>query len=192
MLLLIPIIINPKFHQTLYAIDQDLALITHNSNCPYCNNVLHQANYPRSPNGMPNDQREYYELRFSFCCSHCRTRITPETVRFFGRRWHPAPAHILISALKVGINNKRLIQVQRHLGITVSLSTWKRWRLWWQNQFDETLYWKAARGSLLAQPEDNSQIPRLLIECFSGSLSDRLVRLLKFLSPITGRVLRGI
>jgi hypothetical protein len=192
MSLLNSIILNPDFHLFLFYIDKDLAQSICDSNCPFCDKALHQANYPRSPNGMPADQREYYEIRFSFCCSECRKRITPESIRFFGRRWHPAPAHLLICFLKLKVTNKLLNQVQKHLGITISKSTWIRWKQWWQEQFSQTDFWKLSRAQLANQPVGNDIIPRFLVRLFPQQFSDKLTSLLKFLSPITGRYLRGI
>jgi len=48
--------------------------------CPPC--------YPRKPRGIPFVPEESYEYRLRFCCAEdgCRRRITPPSVRFFGRK----------------------------------------------------------------------------------------------------------
>jgi hypothetical protein len=186
------LIFDDKFHGILFKIDQELAQEAEDSDCPYCDHQLHHADYPRSPNGIPANQRHHYESRFSFCCSKCRKRITPETVRFFGRRWYPAAAFLLVCILQLGITDKRIEQIKRHLGIRVNKLTWERWRLWWQDAFELTLFWKQAKGNLATQPVSSFLIARSILRIFSGSLSIKLVRLLQFLSPLTGKIYRGI
>jgi len=186
------LICDDKFHGILFKIDQELAQEAESSDCPYCYHQLHHADYPRSPNGIPANQRHHYEHRFSFCCSKCRKRVTPETVRFFGRRWYPAAAFLLVCILHLGITDKRIEQIKRHLGIRVNKLTWERWRLWWQDAFELTLFWKQAKGHLSKQPASKFLIARSILRIFSGSLSDKMLHLLRFLSPLTGRIYRGI
>lgn len=47
----------------------------------------------------------------------------------------------------VRVNEHRLAQIKRHFGITVSESTWKRWRRWWRIAFNKTRFWKQARST---------------------------------------------
>ena len=96
-----------SFHFVLKSIDQDLAKGIQQQGCPRCGGALHHSDYPRSPCGVSPPFRKYYEDRLSFCCCLCRKRITPPSVRFFGRRWFPAPLLTLVSALDVGINEWR-------------------------------------------------------------------------------------
>lgn len=79
-------LLNASFHSFLIALDQELASKSQGSSCIYCGGKLHKTNYPRSPFGVPQSLREYYDKRFSFCCSECRKRTAPQSVRFFGRR----------------------------------------------------------------------------------------------------------
>lgn len=132
---------NSTFHALLLIeIDRELAESTRQKGCP-CGGSLHRSSYPRSPFGLPPKLRFAYQERFSFCCNICRQRTTSPSVRFFGRRWHPAPLFLLISALTLSINEHLLAQIKRHFGITVSESTWKRWRRWWRDTFVETAFW---------------------------------------------------
>lgn len=183
-----------KFFQIILCkIDIELLNDAQKSGCPKCGDVLHQANYPRSPVGIFAQLREYYDQRFSLCCQKCRKRVTPPSVRFFGRRWYPAPAFILISILKLGINERRLDQVKRHLGIKVTESTWKRWRRWWRDSFECTLFWKQAKGQLATQPEITPLISRTLLYAFDGiTIEEKIILLLKFLSPLTIDIFRAI
>ena len=96
-------IFSASFHSLLIAIDRELSELTRQQGCS-CGGRLHQSNYPRSPFGLPAEFRSFYDERFSSCCHDCRKRTTSPSVRFFGRRWYPAPLLLLISALMLSIN----------------------------------------------------------------------------------------
>jgi hypothetical protein len=101
-------LLKSSFHGCLIEIDQELAGICAEKGCFYCGGRFHRADYPRSPMGLPASFRDHYNQRISFCCSNCRERTTPASVRFFGRRWYPAPLLIFIFILQSGINKRRL------------------------------------------------------------------------------------
>ena len=88
-----------SLHDVLIQIDFEFSNKIQQGGCPHCGGKLHQADYPRSPLGLPQILRSHYQRRLSFCCADCRKRATPPSVRFFGRRWYPAPLLVLISAL---------------------------------------------------------------------------------------------
>lgn len=179
-----------SFHRLLIAIDRELAEVARQEGCA-CGGTLHQSNYPRSPNGLSAEFRAAYEKRFSFCCNDCRRRVTSPSVRYFGRRWYPAPLLLLISALMCSINEYRLSQIKRHFGITVSESTWKRWRRWWRERFVKTAFWKQARG-LIPIPQEVIHIVRQMLTAFKGYLDTRMILALKFIAPITAGHLRAV
>lgn len=183
---------NANFHFLLNSIDQDLANQRQLQGCFECGHKLHQANYPRSPVGILARFRNHYDERLSFCCDTCRKRITPPSVKFFGRRWYPAPLFILISALMRGITEYLLAQVKQHFGIAVSESTWKRWRRWWREKFTATTFWKQAKGLIPQVFEINRPFPRALLAVFQGTLEAKMCFLLKFLSPLTCHILQAI
>ena len=178
-----------NFHELLNQIDQALAEQTKQKKCPYCGGELHQANYPRSPFGLLSLFRQYYEERLSLCCSICRKRTTPPSVRFFGRRWFPAPVFMLINLLSLGVNERRLSQVKHHFGINISESTWKRWRKWWRERFITTLFWQQAKGLV---PTVDGSLPKGFWKIFKGAPAEKIRLLLQFLSPLTGGVLRAV
>jgi len=178
------------FHSFLIAIDRELSEVVRQKGCP-CGGSLHRANYPRSPFGLLPKYRKSYEERFSFCCNDCRRRTTPPSVRYFGRRWYPAPLLLLISALMLSINEHSLNQIKRHFGIMVSESTWKRWRRWWREVFVETAFWKHARG-LIPEPKKPVTMARRMLSSFQGTIDNRMLLLLKFISPITAGHLRAV
>lgn len=182
---------NATFHSLLISIDQELTERIREKNCP-CGGKLHQANYPRSPFGITTLFRSHYEERFSLCCDTCRKRITPPSVRFFGRRRFPAPLLIFVCALTLGINDYRLKQIKRHFGISVSESTWKRWRRWFRQSFEETLFWRHAKAFSLEAIGIKKLFPRQLFVLFQGSFERRLHLLLRFLSPLTSGIYRAV
>ena len=181
-----------NFHLFLNNMDQEIANAVFELKCPFCPGKLHQANYPRSPMGIPLEFREDYSERLSFCCDTCRKRTTPPSVRFFSRRWYPAPVFMLICLLSLGINERRLSQMKRHFGLTVSESTWKRWRRWWRESFVVTDFWKKEKGLAVSMLKETISFPRALLKLFSGTFDEKLRLLLRFLSPLTGGVLRAV
>ena len=118
--------------------------------CPRCGCALHSATYPRKPHGLAAALRDDVR-RFSLCCSVCRRRVKPPSVRFFGRRFRVAPLFLVVSALAVA-GGVRLHTVARRWG--VAPATLKRWRRWWLEAFPETREWRAKRGELAAPPEE--------------------------------------
>ena len=181
---------NSTFHRILVAMDREIAETTRHTGC-FCGGVLHFSNYPRSPAGLPAQFRLDYDTRFSFCCEDCRKRTTPPSVRFFGRRWHPAPLLTLISSLMISINDYRLAQIKRHFGISVTESSWKRWRRWWKEAFVGKRFWKQARG-LIPEPKKPMNLPRRMLHAFQGALYEKIILLLQFISPITAGHLRAV
>jgi hypothetical protein len=181
---------NASFHLILCKIDQEFVDKAKWQGC-ICGGALHQADYPRSPFGLPAPFRVHYTERFSLCCDTCRKRNTPPSIRFFGRRWFPAPLLMLISVLSLGVNKRRLAQVKRYFGITVSESTWRRWRRWWRKSFMTTPFWRQAKGLLPPLPS-NAFYPRALLNQFQGKTEERMRLLLRFLSPLTAGILRAV
>lgn len=185
------ILLNATFHSLLISIDQELAETMQKNKCP-CGGILYQSHYPRSPLGVPPVFRSSYDKRFSYTCSHCYKRFTSASVRFFGRRWYPAPLFILISALMLGINERRLSQVKQHFGISVSERTWKRWRQWWRERFTRTPFWQQAKGFVLQGIQTKKSFPRVLLSLFKGTFEEKMTFLLRFLSPLTRGLLRAV
>lgn len=189
--MLLKFLLNTNFHSLLISIDQELTEKIKEKGC-ICGGKLHQANYPRSPLGLSTFFRSSYMERFSLCCDTCRKRKTPLSVRFFGRYRYPASLLVLISALMIGINERRLKQVKQHLGIVVNESTWKRWRRWWRQSFETTSFWQQTNGLALQAIETKKLFPRALFILFAGTFSKRMILLLRFLSPLTGGHLRAV
>lgn len=180
-----------SFHLLLIAIDSELIKKVRAKGCVYCGGRLHQANYPRSPLGVPSNLREHYERRYSLCCGQCRRRTTSTSVRFFGRCWFPAPILLLISALTYGATDKKCAQLERLFGVRVSKKTWKRWRCWWALAFKSTSFWPSVSGSIPV-PQLNGPFPKTFLAKYPGLLQKRLLSLLRFLAPLTAGIHQAV
>src|SRR5208337_1429585 len=77
----------PDFHDLLLAVDRDLADACRTEGCA-CGGRRHMARYARKPRGRPCRLGPEHDQRFSFCCAvdGCRSRATPPSLRFLGRR----------------------------------------------------------------------------------------------------------
>jgi hypothetical protein len=166
----------------LLAIDHDLAITAQVSGCLLCGGRLDHADYPRKPRGGPATLGAAYEKRISFCCDDCRKLRTPVSVRFLGRKVYLGVVVLLASALRQGPTPCRVARLRDQLG--VSADTLARWHRWWRDGFVRTPFWKAAR-SRFADPLDERQLPRTLLEQFTGDGATPVLAALRFLSPLT-------
>jgi hypothetical protein len=178
-----------SFWTALYLMDQELAGKVRQAGCS-CGGVLHRADFPRKPRGGPPDLPPEYGYRFSFCCNRkgCRKRVTPPSVRFLGRKLYLHAVVILVAALQQGATPRRLQEVSRVLDLEIDRRTIARWRVFWQEQFPRTAFWKVARGFLLPLVDAASLPLELLRRFLHGHDSDPTPGwkgLLGFLSPIT-------
>lgn len=186
-------LLKSSFHASLIEIDLEIANICLEKGCVYCGGKLHQADYPRSPMGVPSEFRDQYSQRISFCCANCRKRTTPPSVRFFGRRWYPAPLHIFISIMTCGINKRRIALIEKYFGVTVRESTWRRWRKWWRDEFVITKFWRQEKGRLAPTAEiTQGPFPRVIFNFYRGNIEQKMLLFLRFASPLTGGILRAI
>jgi hypothetical protein len=174
---------DPRFFDLLYRFDQDLADQAQAQGCP-CGGRLDRADYPRKPRGGPTDLSPDQELRRSFCCHRdgCRSRTTPPSLRFLGRRVYLGVAMILLTAMTHSASPGRVSALRADLG--VDRRTLARWQRWWREDFPASRFWREHRSRLS---------PALSAEGMPGTLLDRfapqrepneIVSLLRFLAPI--------
>ena len=174
-----------RFHELLLACDRDLADGCRAVGCEECGGRLHSARYPRKPRGRGCRLGSEHDQRFSFCCAvdGCRSRETPASLRFLGRRVYIAAVVVLIAILQHGATDARMERLSEV--IRVDRRTIARWRQWWRDTFTATLFWQIARARFMP-PVEQAQLPAALIERFTGDGANQLVAALRFLSPITG------
>ncbi len=176
---------NASFWPFLFSVDKDLAESTHAKACP-CGGCLHHANYPRKPRGGGGNLPKEYRYRLSFCCNQdgCRKRVTPPSVRFLGRKVYLAAVVVLVAAMRQGPSPRRVAELSKLFG--ADRRTIARWRVFWDEQFPQTPFWKVARGRLAAVGELGA-LPLSLVKAFlrTNDPKEDWRRLLDFLSPIT-------
>lgn len=163
----------------LTQIDADLAAQACALGCPHCPGALHRSDYPRKVRGVNVEA-----WRDSFCCAAegCRRRLTPESVRYLGRRIYAGFIVVLVTALRHGPSPERVRVLQEQLG--VDRRTLERWRSWWLEHFARSPSWRTARGSFVPPP-DTATLPWSLWEYFRTQAKDPLLDLLRFLRPWT-------
>ena len=173
----------PGFFQFLAAIDSDLASRARMGGCSFCGGALHSACYPRKPRGSGELETTAAATRHSFCCSKCRRRTTPESVRFLGRRVYPGFVMVLLSAMQSGVADTLINELQLHLG--VARRTLQRRRHWWREIFVRTPFWDLGRGRFMPSIE-HAALPMSLLDRFKGQdVQTQLVRCLQFLAPLS-------
>ena len=174
-----------RFHELLLAIDRDLADACRAEGCELCGGRLHSARYPRKPRGRTCRLGPEHDQRFSFCCAveGCRSRETPASLRFLGRRVYLAALVVLIAILRDGVTAPRMERLSQV--VSVDRRTLSRWRGWWRDTFTATPFWRVARAQLMP-PVDQAQLPASLLQRFTGDDAEPLVAALRFLGPITG------
>ena len=166
-----------SFFKLLLMVDAERAHQAQAAGCACCGAKLHRGNYPRKPRGGPAG-----DWRYSFCCSRCRKRKTPPSVRFLGRKVYIGVVVVLASAMMHGLNAQRVGRLSQVL--KVDERTLRRWRDGWLETCVASPFWKSARARFMpALCEAN--LPLSLVEAFRGVVSENMVRLLQFLAPLT-------
>ena len=171
---------DPLFFKLLLRIDIDLAQQMHAQKCS-CGGALHLANYPRKPRGCPREVWDDYASRFSFCCSLCRKRSTPMSVRFLGRRVYLSLAVALMSMRHTGSSAR---QNQLAATLAIPARTLQRWRTWWSDAFPMTSLWQSQCARFMP-PVEMAELPTSLLARFIGSVVESATRLLVFLMPLS-------
>jgi hypothetical protein len=176
-----------SFFVGLRRLDEEIAAEARSRGCPHCGGPLYAANYPRRPRGLEFAVEGELAVRLSLCCGRegCRRRVTPASVRFFGRRVYAAVAFLLVSTLLTErISEEVAGRIEFHIG--VSLETLKRWRWWWRERFVRSRFWSWARGMFSPPLSEQGVVASEIVERFGGVEDGGGVsRCLRFLSPLS-------
>ena len=173
-----------SFFSRLTDLDLEFAEQVHRAGCPFCGGPLHRGSYLRKPRGLPPTvDREL--RRESFCCGQCRRRVTPFSLRFLGRRVYVSVV-VVIMAMASGRDATRLLRRSSAQLSPLDRRTIGRWRRWWSEEVPRTPWFRRRQGELRGSA-GTSDLPAALLERFSGDPSDRLLFLLRFLTPATSR-----
>ena len=128
---------NRDFFQKLRQLDFDLFTAAKGKSCNLCGGRLDTSHFPRKL----RDAIDQEERRFSLCCRNegCRKRVTPPSLRFFGRKVYSAWAVILVLDFCEALGLDRMISRQ----------TLARYRQFWQERLAESSpFMRLARGEL--------------------------------------------
>lgn len=158
---------NPSFFSLLLEIDEDIINKNSGNPCPFCGGKLDRANYTRKPRGAPQGLDDAFSTRFSLCCRNegCRKRVTPGSVRFFGRRvW--LGSIMLVACILQGDSSPRVYRKFCH-SLRLPAKTVTRWRRWWSQHFPRSKAWQGLRGRL-AKPIESQLLPASLLEVFEA------------------------
>lgn len=171
--------------RVLHQIDTDLSKKHQQQRCPYCNGPLHQSNYERKPRGGPNLIPDQYMIRHSLCCGRedCRRRTLPPSCRFMGRRVYWSCVILVVMTLR---ENREDGQILRRLlnELEISRETFKRWIVYFRDEFPAGSRWQRLRGRISAAI-GNNELPGALVRYFLenfGTPAQGLIGCLKFLA----------
>jgi hypothetical protein len=110
-------------------------------------------------------------------------------VRFLGRKVYVGVVVVLVSAMMQGLSEGRVKRLRQELG--VDRRTLSHWREWWREKFVQGRFWRGERGRL-RRPIREEHIPLGLVEAFGAWQREGLLKLMKFLSPITTVSCKGV
>ena len=170
------------FYGRLERCDEDIARGRQSQGCR-CGGPLHQGHFQRKPRGGSAALGAMFDRRFSYCCGHCRTRTTPPSLRFLGRKVYLGAIVLLLPAVGRRLPPGVVAALRRVLG--PSVRTLRRWLAWWTEVFTRTPFWKVARARLMPIV-DEVELPASLVERFdTGHDYADVERMLAFIGPVT-------
>jgi hypothetical protein len=109
-------------------------------------------------------------------------------VRFLGRKVYVGVVVVLVSAMMQGLSERRVKRLRQELEI--DRRTLEHWREWWRGTFVQGGFWRAERGRFRRPVIE--KMPLGLVEAFGIRQSEGLMKLMKFLSPITTMSCKGV
>lgn len=168
-----------KFVEGLFSEDTQIAEAARLRGCPRCGGRLHRADYPRKVRGVAEAAECFFAKRFSFCCGSCRKRLTPESVRFLGRRVYAEIAVLWAGLLAAAAS---VSAAARWAG--AAPRTLRRWRRWFQGELPASGFWEQHVGRLRVPPLAEL-MPGSLIDQFQAQGAERLLLTMRFLQPLT-------
>ena len=176
---------NASYPDALLALDREFARAAKQRGCPRCGAVLDIADYPRKPRGGPFELRDEHCRRLSLCCRRegCRHRVTPESVRFLGRRVYVSVVVLLVGVLRQGPTPWRVDALRRAVG--ADRRTLERWRRWWVEQIGRSRVFEIGRADFMPPPAAE-QLPLSLVDSFLGTAAERTLHALSWLAARFG------
>jgi hypothetical protein len=192
-----PIAFEREFFEILLSIDTAILDRVAGEACAACGGRLHRGDYPRKPRGGAlGAAAEVFTRRFSLCCGRegCRSRATPPSVRFLGRRVYVGAIVILAAAVLLAQTSA----AAAHRATGIAPRTLRRWLRWWRDVFPDTRVFAELSARLIGPPS-RPELPLSILVKISGCSADRVAALLAWLAPLTtasvpdgARFVRGI
>jgi len=156
------------FSQKLRDLDYAVFIAAKAKGCALCKGRLDTANYLRKTRGTSPEG----EIRYSLCCrvEGCRTRKTPRSLRFLGRKVYGAWVVILA------------VDFCKDLGLQgkIARQTVARWRVFWKDQLSEGSSFIREARALLLPGAVLTDRPASLVAHFGYPDSNSLIPILKF------------
>jgi len=133
--------VTARWLTVLVLIDVAIALILQHARCPWCKGPLHAGHFHRKPRGCASSAAPRAAQRLSWCCGRegCRKRLTPPSVRYWGRLYFVGPAVLAMA----GACPKTSAGEALRKTVDCSRRTWLRWR----QRF--ALVWESATGRMI-------------------------------------------
>ena len=120
---------NESLYLVLGRIDEDLSERARQRGCGRCGGPLHRAGYLRKPRGVALALPDWLRRRRGLCCGHCRQRVLPRSVLFWGRRIYWAAVVVVVAGCRLAQPVRATLgQLGRLLGVSrQSVSRWCRY-----------------------------------------------------------------
>lgn len=175
-----------KFHADLFEIDVAAALAVQAGRCsrPGCGGRLDVANFPRKARGISDSAASAgrYDSRLSLCCSVCRRRATPPSVRFLGRFVYVMRLMVAWAASRSSAST-----ASTPTGASApSRQTTKRWAGYWGERVAQDTRMALLVGALLVS--SGPVAPNLVVALMGaaqGEEAERAETTHRLLSPLT-------
>ena len=174
---------DPKLLTLLTEAGEERAARVRAAGC-FCGGLLHSARYPRKPRGIAREHRQVSYRRLSFCCNvgGCRSRHTPQSVFYLGRRVYLGVVVLLATAMRRAVSGRALRELCELLG--VPRATLDRWRAWWNRELLATPFWKVAAGRFM--PPLAEALPASPLARFTATdPAAQLLGAVRFLAPLS-------
>jgi len=175
-------VLSTAFYDDLLKTDKDRADQVQKAGCPHCGGKLHAHHRLRKAAGLPQTLGDEHRVRFAFRCGRrsCRKHVSPDSVRFQGRKLYLGVVMALLTAKQCGLT----VSGETLTAIGVSRRTLGRWRQWWQKRVPETSFWREKMGKFRA-PVNTATLPASLLRQRVGEkIEDQLIWLLRFIAPL--------
>jgi hypothetical protein len=183
--------LSASLYVLLHAMDAAVAAAVRAAGCQKCGGPLHQSTYPRKLRGLPSGADAEVK-RLSLCCGveGCRSRHTPPSVLFFGRKVYTSAVVVLCCIGRSDCSPNVMRRLRALFGVTTR--TVLRWRAMWRVELPQTSWWQTVRG-LLPADVDETGLPGAVLKQF-GPLGDAQtwVAFLRWTAPLTARSVKAL